>query len=234
MQVRFDHKSEIAPGIFSLYFEPLEPHKHTAGQFVEINLRHDNPDSRGIRRWFTLSSAPEDTLMSITTRFAGKNSSSFKRAFLSLAPDTVLSFSPPEGDFVLPRDSQIKLIFAVGGIGVTPAHSMIAHLLATDEQRDVQILYGVNSRSDAIFLDTFDNYGADVELVLSNPPKNWGGASGQITAQGVIDVIPANKPYCVYLSGPEPMVEKLDRDLRSHGVPRKCIKTDFFPGYKTI
>jgi len=234
MQVRFDHKTEVAPGIVSLFFEPLEPYRHIAGQFVEINLQHAHPDSRGIRRWFTLSSAPEEPLLSITTRYTGKNNSSFKRSFANLHKDTVLSFSPPEGDFTLPRDRHTKLIFVAGGIGVTPIHSMVNHLLLTGEQRDVRLIYGVNTLQDAIFMEVFDEYQADVELVVANPDKDWQGATGFITADTVLAATQSSNDYLVYLSGPEPMIEKLYKELTAAGVSGKRIKTDYFPGYVNV
>lgn len=234
MHVRFDHKHEEANGIISLYFEPLERYEHQAGQFVEINLRHDKPDSRGIRRWFTLSSAPEDEMLRITTRFAGKNSSSFKRAFTTLKPGSELSFSPPEGDFCLPTDADTKLIYVAGGIGITPVHSMVKHLLNVKQQRDVRLIYGVNALDDALFMDVFDTYQADVELVLTNPPANWEGASGHVSAEQIISATHNTDNFLIYLSGPEPMVESLDKELKAAGVPKKHIKTDFFPGYNTI
>jgi ferredoxin-NADP reductase len=234
MQVRFNHKTEIAPGIISLFFEPLEKYSHTAGQFVEINLQHDHPDKRGIRRWFTISSAPDDEFLTITTRFADKNSSSFKRAFTSLKPDTVLSFSPPEGDFCLPTETKTKLIFVAGGIGITPVHSMVKHLLNQRDQRDVRVLYGLNTLEDAIFMQVFDEYQADTELILSDAPKSWEGATGFITADQIIAATKSTDHYQIYLSGPEPMVEKLNDDLRAQGIASKHIKTDFFPGYVNI
>lgn len=234
MQVRFDHKKEEAQGIISLFFEPLEKYHHIAGQFIEINLQHSEPDKRGIRRWFTLSSAPEDKFLSITTRFAGKNSSSFKRAFTGLDKDTLLSFSPPEGDFTLPEDKGTKLIFVAGGIGITPVHSMVKHLLNIQEQRDVRIIYGVNTLDDAIFTKVFDTYQADVELVVANPTKSWQGATGFITTDMIVAATKTSDNYLIYLSGPEPMIEKLNDELQAAGVSRKCIKTDFFPGYINV
>lgn len=234
MQVRFDHKKEEAPGIVSLFFEPLEKYEHIAGQFIEINLQHDKVDSRGIRRWFTLSSAPEEPFLSITTRYDGKNNSSFKRKFLNIKPGTVLSFSPPEGDFTLPTDPRTKLIYVAGGIGITPVHSMVNHLNFTNEHRDVRILYGVNTMKDAVFMDVFDDYQADVELIVSNPPKDWQGATGFITAEQITAATKSTDDYLIYLTGPEPMVEKLDKELKQLGIAGKHIKTDFFPGYNHI
>lgn len=234
MYVRFSHKESITPDIVSLFFEPLEPFNYTAGQFIELNLKHDKPDSRGIRRWFTLASAPEDEYLQITTRYAGKNSSSFKKAFVNLSAGTQLSFSPPEGDFTLPKNPDTKLIFVAGGIGITPIHSMVKHLLITEQQRDVRIIHGINNLDESLFSDVFDAYQADVELVISKSSSKWQGATGYITAEQILAATTSQSNYLVYLSGPEPMIEKLNADLLSAGVPSKRIKTDFFPGYQTI
>jgi ferredoxin-NADP reductase len=234
MLVTFDHHEEIAPGIFSFYFVPEEQPRHIAGQFIEFNLKHDNPDSRGIRRWFTISSAPEDKYLTITTRFFDKNSSTFKKALMKTKPGTLISFSPLEGDFVLPKDPETHLVFVAGGIGITPIHSMVDHLRRTEQKRDVTLLYGVNTVSDAIFADVFENYDMKTTLLVSKPDKGWQGASGNVNADAIIENLPKEKPYLIYLSGPEPMVETLDKDLRYKGISNKNIKTDFFPGYNTI
>lgn len=234
MRVTLDHHEEIAPGILTFYFKPQEKPHYTAGQFIEFNFKHDNPDERGTKRWFTLSSAPEEKLLTITTRFAGKNSSSFKRALVQLQPGTPLTFSPPEGDFTLPSDSTTDIFFVAGGIGITPLHSMVSHLLQTGDKYNVHLLYGVNTSKDAVFLDTFEDYGADVRVIVSKPPKDWQGESGQIDADKIIQAVGDRKNYMIYLSGPEPMVETFDKDLKAKGISNKRIKTDFFPGYNHI
>lgn len=234
MHVTIDHRKEEAPGIITTYFKPEKSVSYTAGQFIEFNLKHNNPDERGVRRWFTLSSAPEDDFLTITTRYAGKNSSSFKRALMNMPEGSGVTFSPPEGDFTLPKDEDTKLIFVAGGIGITPMHSMVSHLLQSGEARDIRLLYGVNTLEDAVFMETFDDYHVDVELVVTKPAPSWNGATGRITAEQIITAAKDSDNYLIYLSGPEPMVETLDKDLKAKGVDKKHIKTDFFPGYNHI
>ena len=54
-----------------------------AGQYMEWNLPHFPTDSRNTRRYFTVSSAPNDEL-SFTTKFPSSNESSFKKALRNL------------------------------------------------------------------------------------------------------------------------------------------------------
>src|SRR5690349_12906121 len=123
MNVIFDHAEDTADHIKTFWFKPEKPVKYTAGQFTEIYLPHDNADNRGQRRWFTVSSSPTDPMVSITTKFATEHGSTFKQTLAALKPGTPLKLADPMGDFVLPKDPSIPLIFVAGGIGVTPMHS---------------------------------------------------------------------------------------------------------------
>src|ERR1700722_16878985 len=143
MQVFFDHSAPEADNIKTFYFRPEKPVHYTAGQFIELTIPHKNPDKRGIKHWFTLSSPPTDELLSITTKFAGDQSSSFKKALFKLKPGTELRMADPMGDFVLPKLIQTPLIFVAGGIGITPFHSMLSWLAATGEVRPIKLLYAV-------------------------------------------------------------------------------------------
>src|SRR5579862_735458 len=117
MKVRLDHTNQEAANITTFWFKPLQQLTYTAGQYIELTLPHDRPDDRGIKRWFTLSSAPGGDLVSITTKFAGEKSSTFKRSLFGLSPGAELHMSEASGDFVLPKDSSIPLVLVAGGIG---------------------------------------------------------------------------------------------------------------------
>lgn len=60
MQVVFDHSKDEAANITTFFFRPEKPVQYTAGQFIELTIPHENPDDRGQKRWFTLSSSPTD------------------------------------------------------------------------------------------------------------------------------------------------------------------------------
>ncbi len=231
MRVIYESSEQIAPGIFTFYFRPEKPVRYIAGQFIELRIPHIDMDKRGDKRWFTLSSAPDDELLSITTRFAAENSCSFKKALMQLEYGVELKMASPMGDFVLPKDPSIPLIFVAGGIGCTPFHSIIRQLQLSSESRDITLLYAAKSSSDVVFRDTFSQLGQRFNIILAEPEPNWTGLSGRVDASVILDVTQPTSNHYLYISGPEPMVEQLEKGLKDSGINKKHIYGDFFPGY---
>ena len=209
--------------------------QYTAGQFTELTIRHPKPDGRGTSRWFTLSSSPTDELWSITTKYAGDDaSSSFKKALFALEPGSEVTLAEPMGDFVLPKLVQTPLIFVAGGIGITPIHSMLQWLAATNEQRPINLLYGVHSEDEIIFQETFERAGVHATIIVEDPTAAWGGERGRLTAELILGLGEPTEDGLIYVSGPEAMVQSLHRDLKAVGIPRANLVSDEFPNYKTI
>lgn len=233
MHVTFDHSRPETDNITTYFFEPEKPVDYVAGQFIELYIPHDNPDDRGIKRWFTLSSAPSDKLLSITTKHA-KRSSTFKQALAALEPGTRLKMAEPLGDFVLPRDASRPLVFIAGGIGVTPFHSMLQQLAADKEHRQIRMLYGVPTENEIIFQDTFDATNQHVTVMVENPSPEWGGERGTITVDEIIGLEEPSDDSLIYVSGPEPMVESLTKQLIARGFGQQQVVSDYFPNYPTI
>ncbi len=232
MNVTFDHSEDTAEHIKTFWFRPEKPVHQVAGQFTEIYLPHDNPDDRGIRRWFTLSNSPTDDMVSITTKFALAHGSTFKQALAALRPGTQLKLADPMGDFVLPKDKTIPLVFVAGGIGVTPMHSMIKYLYDTHEQRNIHLIYAVNVIQELAFGQLFNDYGLKLTNVVKEPPAGYAGESGSLSADRILALVGGDDGRALYyLSGPEPMVEALAKDLKARGVSKHRVIGDYFPGY---
>jgi ferredoxin-NADP reductase len=233
MRVTFDHSRPEAANITTFYFRPDKPVHYTAGQFIVLTLPHLNPDDRGITHWFTLSSSPTEELLSITTKFAVK-SSSFKKALRKLQPGVELHMSDPMGDFVLPKLIQTPLVFVAAGIGITPFHSMLEWLATTNESRPIRLLYAVNSEDEIIFQDTFDRAGQHATIIVNNPSPAWGGERGQLNAELILGLEKPSDDTLIYVSGPEPLVEKLEKDLKKAGIAKHQLVLDFFPNYTAV
>ncbi len=135
------------------------------------------------------------------------------------------------GDFVLPLDTSRPLIFVAGGIGVTPFRSMLTWLTDTDEHRKVKVMYGVRSEDEIVFQDAFSKAEQHVTIVVGEPSPAWGGERGRLTAEMILGIEEPTVDSLIYLSGPEPMIEVLAKDLGDKGVEKSQIVTDFFPGY---
>lgn len=234
MKATFHHSEPIAPNIRTFYFVPEQPVQYTAGQFTQLTLPHPDADDRGLKRWFTLSSSPTDEYLTITTKRTEKSGSTFKSTLFKLKEGTEVDMASPMGDFVLPKLVQTPLIFVAGGIGITPFHSMFRYMTYTGEERPIQFIYGVRSEDEIIFQKDMDDAGIHATIVVSEPSPAWGGERGRITAEMIIGLKQPNDDTLIYLSGPEPMLEALEEDLKKHGIKGDQIVTDFFPGYTTV
>lgn len=225
MTVKFKEKTPTAKNIYTFKFEAKPRPPQIAGQFLTITIPHENADDRGNRRWFTCSASPTEEDLAITTKFNTERSSSFKTALFNLEPGTELEIIEPKGDFVLPEDTKLPLVFVAGGIGVTPYRSIIKFLADTNQTRTIQLIYSVSDEAELAFRDLFDS--------LDWLKKDY-LVGEKLTAEKVKGIAGGFEGKLVYLSGPEPMVEALNDQLKANGLPEEQIKTDFFPGYAEI
>lgn len=219
MKLTLVKKETIAPNIVSFYFQPETPIRYIAGQYIELHLPHDNPDDRRANRWFTLSSSPTEELLAITTRLHQRNSS-FKNSLNNLQIGSVIRQAQlPMGDFVLPKDSKLPLIFIAGGIGITPYRSMCKYLLDTRQKRDITLIYAAKP-DELVFSELIKNAGT--KLIV---PKS------RLNSDLVLDYIGPISNQQIYISGPEKMVENLQHQLLRQNVRSSQLRTDFFHNY---
>lgn len=104
-------KYKIAENTAEFSFIPDEKLEYKPGQYMEFTLPHDKPDSRGVRRYFTLSSSPTEEQVKIGVRFYDEGST-YKAALIDIDQNTPIVASQLGGDFVMPDDPSIKLCFA--------------------------------------------------------------------------------------------------------------------------
>lgn len=235
MKATFVKSVPEAANIRTFYFKPERPMRYTAGQYTELHLPHKKPDDRGDKRWFTLSSPPGRDLVSITTKYAGNDkSSSFKKTLFELEPGAEVEMAEPMGDFVLPKLIQTPLVFVAGGIGLTPFHSIAEWLADVGETRPIKFLYGVRNEDEIVFQDSFQKVGITPTIVVSEPSDAWGGERGRLSAELILDLEKPSEDTLVYVSGPEPMVQALAKDLHKAGLRKDQIVSDEFPNYDAI
>ncbi len=227
MRARFVRCEHLGADMYTFWFAPEHRVRYIAGQFTELYLPHENADGRGQRRWFSLSSSPTEPLLSITTRLPEGQRSTFKQTLAELQPGTELHLADPMGDFVLPKNPALPLIFAAAGMGIAPVHSIIKYLADTCEQRDIHLLQAVHHPGELVFTETFHSYNLATAKLI--------GAEGErLTTERLLALARASDHALLYLSGPELLVETLVRELTHAGLAPERIIADYFPGYGQI
>jgi ferredoxin-NADP reductase len=151
MKMTLKSKHPEVEGVFTFTFQPEASITWQPGQYMHYVLKHENPDDRGEERWFTISSAPFETDIMITTRFDGEQISSFKRALFKMEPGGVIEADGPKGSFTL-QEGEHHHIFIAGGIGVTPFRSMLLQLLHDHKNKSIDLMYA-NRDSNFVFGD---------------------------------------------------------------------------------
>jgi ferredoxin-NADP reductase len=209
---------------------------YRAGQFVDITLL-DPPetDAEGDTRGFSISSAPSEDVIMITTRL---RDTAFKRVLQTSPIGTLVKIEGPFGDLRLHHAARPAVVLT-GGIGITPFRSILIETIRSGGLPYPVVVFYANRRpQDAAFLDELRELAAqDVNLTFiptmsglaSGDP--WKGERGHIDAamlgrhlDGVTDAI-------YYLTGPPGMVHGLRNMLVDAGVDEDDIRTEEFSGY---
>jgi ferredoxin-NADP reductase len=233
VRLEFVGRRQLTPTAWEFRFRPMAPLRFDAGQYLELTLPHRHPDARGIRRVFSITSAPGDAELTIGVRIRD-DASSFKRALLALEPGARVRATGIWGDFTLPRNPDAKLAFVAAGIGVTPYLAHLGALAREARASDVEVVYAVRSASELAYRDELAATGCRVSVLCPDDPGElpahctWLGTEA-LDASAVRRAIPDVASRTVYLSGAPRDVARLRRALRAAGVRR--IRTDVFLGY---
>ena len=137
-------KTEIAQGTFEFVFTKPNQMLFKAGQYMEWMLPHKNSDNRGVRRYFTIASAPQDSYLRIAVR-VGPNISSYKTQLKAMSMGDTIIGSQLAGDFVLPDNPEIKIAMVAGGIGITPFISQIKAMSIDKNNNPDTVLFYCNN-----------------------------------------------------------------------------------------
>lgn len=200
--------------ILTMRVERPDGYDFRAGQWFRLTLQTaDGPDTRTLSH----ASSPHDGWIELTTR---RSLSAFKEKLFSLAEGDEVEVSAAGGRFALPDDDRFAAL--IGGIGITPFHSMLR--AAVTEGRtfsDALLVYGNRDESCEPYLEEFEAMapsGLRLVRVLERPPLEWDGETGFITPDIVRrHVDPADgRPFIV--SGPPVMVAAMGAVLDALGV----------------
>lgn len=224
MQLTLIETRQEAPEAISFFFEPDQPMTWDAGQFLQYTLPHLAADNRGSNRYFSIASAPSEGHVRLTTRFA-ENSSTFKATLKAMRPGQTIGIGKPEGDFVI-TDPTEEFVFVAGGAGITAFRAMLMDLDHKEFPMHIALLYA-NRDEHFIYRDELD--------ALARKHKNFTiryvVSPEKIDAANIRAAAPQIARPTFYVSGPEPMVEALDRLLPTLGVPPSHLRNDYLPGY---
>ena len=197
---------------------------HRPGQYVGIGIPVD-----GKFQWrsYSISSAPRRSgrTIAITVRAMPEGLLS-THLVKGLEPGTIVRLAAPEGDFVLPDPPPAKMLFLVGGSGVTPVMAMLRTMERRGQLRgadggegvDVVMHYSSPTPERMIFADELQRLAEEHDgLALHRLHTDTDGMLDLGHDEGGIDSFcPDWRERETYACGPGPMLDAITEFFASH------------------
>lgn len=234
--LEFKEKVELSPSIYEFIFKKPKSLNFLPGQYFEWTLGHSRPDSRGVRRYFTVASSPTEENLKIGVRVEKIKGSSFKKSLVNLMPGQKIYAGSLSGDFTVPKNKNEKLVFIAGGIGITPFRSIVKYMIDSKEKRDIVLFYSNSTPESFVYKDILkeaEDFGLKTVYVLTKNYENinWVGHKGRLTTELIKKEVPGFEDRTYYLSGRISMIESYKNLLKGLGIKPHKIVTDYFPGF---
>jgi predicted ferric reductase len=139
----------------------------------------------------------------------------------------------PHGAFSMDRYQAPGYVFLAGGVGITPFLSMLNTMADRGDPRPVTLIYADRSHDELAYTSELDALRERVRLeityVLEDPPDDWDGEEGMVTAEVLERRLPRDRFDRMYLiCGPPPMMEGVQAALLERGVPQRHIQLERF------
>lgn len=207
-----------------------------AGQFIDITLL-DPPetDAEGNTRGFSISSAPSEGVITITTRL---RDTAFKRVLQVIPLGTAVRIEGPFGDLRL-HHAKRPAVVLTGGIGITPFRSILVETIRTGGlPYPVTVIYANRRPKDAAYLDELRELARSEPQLTVVPTMSaaedadaWAEERGRIDAAMLRRHVDGAANPIFYLTGPVGMVQALRAVLTSEGIDEDDIRVEEFTGY---
>ncbi len=226
---------EEAPDVHTIKLAPPEGqpvYDYLPGQFQFITFYRNRGLPVEEHHWTISSSPANKDYVTSTIKSLGDFTATIKQT----RPGDKAAVHAPFGRFsYVLHPEETDLVFAAGGIGITPLMSMLRHMRDIKDTRSVLLLYGNPDTGSIVFRRELDeiaeggNPGLKVVHVLSQPGEGWTGERGIIDGEKI-------SRYCgqdlssktFYVCGPPPLITGVITALRERGVSHHQIRVEIF------
>jgi ferredoxin-NADP reductase len=235
---------EVAENTMAFQFEKPAGWTFKAGQFIDITLLNPpETDTEGNTRGFSISSAPQEPTIMVTTRL---RDTAFKRVLRKIPLESEVKIEGPFGNLTLHNNATRPAVLLAGGIGITPFRSIVVNAAKEKLPHRIFLFYSNRRPEDAAFLEelqTLERQNANYKLIatmveMEKSTRPWKGEVGMINYQMLdrhLKAAASPEWYSAgpiyYIAGPPQMVRDLQTMLTNSGVDSDDIRIEEFSGY---
>ncbi len=226
---------DIAEGTKYFCFSKPENFQFTAGQYVAMRITTlVAPDVKNGVRSLSIASAPGEEHLGFGVRYS---ESGFKKTLWSLKPGDTVEVTDAVGFFTVPENESREIVFLIGGIGITPARSILKQATFENSQKKYTLFFGNRTPKDAPFREelqdfTLPNYRL-IDVISQcdgADPEDTCDEHGYIRQEILEKHLSAPQEAVYYLVGSPSFVGVMETMLDDLGVPKENRHTDPFTG----
>lgn len=157
----------------------------------------------------------------------------FTKAVGDIREGTRAYVDGPHGAFSIDRYEAAGYVLVAGGVGITPFMSILRTMADRGDPRPVMLLYADKKWDDVAYREDLEalqeRLDLEVVYVLEEPPDDWDGEEGYVTAELLERRLPKEKFERDYMiCGPPVMMDVVHETLLERGVPHARIQLERF------
>jgi ferredoxin-NADP reductase len=204
---------------------------HRAGQHVDVRLTAE--DGYQAQRSYSIASAPEDELLTLTVERIEDGEVSPYLVDELRAGDRLELRGPIGGHFVWTEALGGPLLLLAGGSGIAPLRAILRHRAAAGSRVPARLLYSSRALEEVIYREELAapaDAALAIQLTLTrSAPEGWDGRRGRIDDAMLEELAftPDERPL-VYVCGPNGFVEQAAGGLVRLGHDPLRIHTERF------
>jgi len=233
VRAKLSEKIKRTENIISFRFLLPERVEFLPGQFLQVIFDEKNPANRELNKFLSLSCSPGKDFIEVTKRISD---SVFCQRLKGLKEGDAVLLKLPMGGCVY--KSEFKFItFLVGGIGITPAISIIEYIIEKKLDTEINLFYSNRSEDDIAFKAELDQWRAQNQrikihyTVTACQPKDQGCSYGRIDKKLLNEKVCDLKQGIVFIFGPPKMVDAMYSLSLELSCNKENIRTEKFVGY---
>lgn len=217
--------------ISSFYLIPTEGEANidfTPGQYIALIL---DIDGQSLRRNYSLSDAPGKRGLRISVK---KEANGTVSGYLHnrARPGDEVMLTAPAGNFVLPPKSEQPLVLITGGVGITPAISML-NSCVSDGRPIVFVHAAIDSQHHAFkeHVEALASQYANLKsfIIYEKPlPGDTPDATGFLNQDMLAPVLPESRDAQIYFLGPKPFMVCINQLCDALAIPEEQRHHEFF------
>jgi predicted ferric reductase len=221
----------------SLYLEGSDDgfSHRKAGQYVSIRIMR--PEGWSEPHPFTISGAPEDSLLRLTIKKAGN----FTSAIPDLKPGSPVKCMGPLGVFCKEIDAKPAIVMIAGGVGITPFLSVLRHFRNIKAGNKVTLFWVNKTIEDVFCSDEIKDMTLTLDLMVIQCLSREDDISrysqqqyprvlyesGRLTGE-MLKRYGITEKAAFYLCGPPPMMDFELEELKALGVDPASVEREKF------